>query len=52
LDIILKTKGLAMRQNGNVMLIAPAAEISAREKQELEAKKTIRRIRTIILRSV
>jgi type IV pilus assembly protein PilQ len=41
LDIILKTKGLAMRQNGNVMLIAPAAEISAREKQELEAKKQL-----------
>ncbi|MDC9725283.1 MAG: type IV pilus secretin PilQ [Gammaproteobacteria bacterium] len=39
LDIILKTKGLAMRQNGNVMLIAPASEIAAREKQELAAKK-------------
>jgi type IV pilus assembly protein PilQ len=39
LDIILKTKGLAMRQNGNVMLVAPAAEIAAREKQELEAQK-------------
>ncbi len=41
LDIILKTKGLAMRQNGNVMLIAPANEIAAREKQELEAKKQL-----------
>lgn len=41
LDIILKTKGLAMRQNGNVMLIAPAAEIAAREKQELEAQKQL-----------
>jgi type IV pilus assembly protein PilQ len=41
LDIILKTKGLAMRQNGNVMLIAPAAEIAAREKQELESKKQL-----------
>ncbi|MDH5358685.1 MAG: type IV pilus secretin PilQ [Gammaproteobacteria bacterium] len=41
LDIILKTKGLAMRQNGNLMLIAPAAEIAAREKQELEAKKQL-----------
>ena len=39
LDIILKTKGLAMRQNGNVMLIAPATEIAAREKQELAAQK-------------
>jgi type IV pilus assembly protein PilQ len=39
MDIILKTKGLAMRQNGNVMLIAPAAEIAAREQQEIAAKK-------------
>ncbi len=41
LDIILKTKGLAMRQNGNILLIAPAAEIAAREKQELAAKKQL-----------
>ncbi len=41
LDIILKTKGLAMRQNGNVMLIAPASEIAAREKQELAAKNQL-----------
>ena len=41
MDIILKTKGLAMRQNGNVMLIAPAAEVAAQERQELEAKKQL-----------
>ncbi len=41
MDIILKTKGLAMRQNGNVMLIAPAGEIAAQERQELEAKKQL-----------
>jgi len=41
LDIILKTKGLAMRQNGNIMLVAPAAEISAREKQELESQRQL-----------
>ncbi len=41
LDIILKTKGLAMRQNGNVLMVAPAAEIAAREKQELEAQKQL-----------
>lgn len=41
LDIILKTKGLAMRQNGNVMLIAPAVEIAAREKQELTAQRQL-----------
>jgi len=41
LDIILKTKGLAMRQSGNVMLVAPSEEIAAREKLELESKKQI-----------
>jgi type IV pilus assembly protein PilQ len=28
-----------MRQSGNVMMVAPAAEIAAREKQELDAKR-------------
>jgi type IV pilus assembly protein PilQ len=41
LDIILKTKGLGMRKMGNVMLVAPSAEISAREKDELESQKKI-----------
>ncbi|MDH3830767.1 MAG: type IV pilus secretin PilQ, partial [Gammaproteobacteria bacterium] len=41
LDIILKTKGLGMRQTGNVMLVAPSEEIAAREKLELESKKQI-----------
>jgi len=41
LDIILKTKGLAMRQTGNVMLVAPSEEIAAREKLELESQKQI-----------
>jgi len=39
LDIILKTKGLAKRESGNIMLIAPASEIAAREKQELATQK-------------
>ena len=41
LDLVLKTKGLAKRQNGNVMLIAPSEEIAAREKLELESLKQI-----------
>jgi len=41
LDIILKTKGLAMRKNGSVMLVAPSEEIAAREKLELEAQKQL-----------
>ncbi len=34
LDIILRTKGLGLRQQGNVMLVAPLAELQAREKAE------------------
>ncbi len=41
LDIVLKTKGLAKRKSGNVMLIAPSEELAAREKLELEALKQI-----------
>lgn len=37
LDIILKTRGLDQRRQGNVVLVAPAAEIAARERMELEA---------------
>ena len=44
LDIILKTKGLGMRQNGNVLLIAPAEEIAAREKQELQDQQSIEKL--------
>ncbi len=44
LDIILSTKGLAMRQVGNVVLVAPAAEIAARERQELEARNDIQQL--------
>ncbi|HEY4731745.1 MAG TPA: type IV pilus secretin PilQ [Gammaproteobacteria bacterium] len=39
LDIILKTKGLDMRKDGNVILVAPGEEIAAREKQEFESFK-------------
>ncbi|WP_430299652.1 type IV pilus secretin PilQ, partial [Pseudomonas aeruginosa] len=41
LDLVLKTKGLDKRKLGNVLLVAPADEIAARERQELEAQKQI-----------
>jgi type IV pilus assembly protein PilQ len=41
LDIVLTTKGLDMRQNGNVIIVAPAEEIAARETADLEAKLAI-----------
>ncbi len=41
LDIILRAKGLGMRQVDNVIMVAPNAEIAAREKLELEANKQV-----------
>jgi len=41
LDIVMTTKGLDMRQNGNVIIVAPAEEISARETADLEARQAI-----------
>lgn len=41
LDIILKTRGLAMREVGNVIRIAPMEEIANVERQELENNKQI-----------
>lgn len=41
LDIILKSKGLAMRQDGNVMMVGPQEEIAARERLELESLRQV-----------
>jgi len=41
LDIILKSKGLAMRQTDNVIMVAPSQELAAAEKLELESQKQI-----------
>ena len=41
MDLILRTKGLAKRQTGNVIMVAPHEEIATREKQELEAQKAL-----------
>jgi type IV pilus assembly protein PilQ len=39
LDIVLRNKGLDMRKQGNVILVAPAAEMAARDKELLAARK-------------
>ena len=41
LDIVLQSKGLAMRKNGNVIMVAPAEELATKEKLDLEARKEI-----------
>jgi type IV pilus assembly protein PilQ len=39
LDVVMRTKGLDSRQEGNVIFIAPATEIASREKELLSARK-------------
>lgn len=41
LALVLKTKGLDKRQEGNVLMIAPASEIAERERQELSTRKQL-----------
>jgi type IV pilus assembly protein PilQ len=41
LDIILKSKNLGKRENGNVILIAPATELAEQEAKELEAQQAV-----------
>jgi type IV pilus assembly protein PilQ len=41
LDIVLKTKGLDKRRDGNVIIVAPQAELATREKAELAARKDV-----------
>ena len=41
LDIILKSKGLAMRQNGNIIMVAPAQEIAAQEQLQMESQQKV-----------
>ncbi len=44
LDIVMTTKGLDMRENGNVIIVAPAEEIAARETADLEAQRAIQEL--------
>ncbi|MFC3680540.1 type IV pilus secretin PilQ [Bacterioplanoides pacificum] len=48
LDLVLKTKALGKRQMGSVLLIAPAEEIAAREKIELEAVKQVEELAPLV----
>ncbi|WP_429172553.1 type IV pilus secretin PilQ [Aeromonas rivipollensis] len=41
LDIILKVRGLDKRLDNNILLVAPADEIAAREKQQLESRNQV-----------
>ena len=50
-DIIFQQKGLDMRKNGNVILIAPRDELATREKLEFEAKQQVNDLEPIKLES-
>jgi type IV pilus assembly protein PilQ len=47
LDIILQSRSLDLRKNGNVIMIAPREELAAREKAELEARQQIAEIEPV-----
>ena len=48
LDLVLKTKGLDKRQIGNVLMVAPAAEIAERERQEIETKRQLQELAPLV----
>ena len=48
LELVLKTKGLDKRQIGNVLMVAPAAEIAERERQEIESNKQIAELAPLV----
>lgn len=48
LDLVLKTKSLDKRQMGSVLLVAPAQEIAAREKIELEAVRQVEELAPLV----
>jgi hypothetical protein len=51
LDIIMRAKGLDKRSSGSVIWVAPRDELAAKEKQELEAKKSMADLEALTTRS-
>ncbi|MCZ8257237.1 MAG: type IV pilus secretin PilQ [Polaromonas sp.] len=47
LDIILQSKGLGMRKNGNVLVIAPKDELAAKDKLDLESRNAIQNLEAV-----
>jgi type IV pilus assembly protein PilQ len=41
LEIVMRSKGLAMRKRDNVIMVGPADELASREKAELQARKDV-----------
>jgi type IV pilus assembly protein PilQ len=51
LDIIMRSRGLDKRVSGNVFWIAPRDELAAKEKAELEAKRSMQELEPLVTRS-
>src|SRR6266576_2660003 len=47
----MQTKGLDMRKNGNVVLIAPREELALKEKQQLESQQQISELEPLVTES-
>jgi type IV pilus assembly protein PilQ len=48
LDMILKIKGLDKRLEGNILLIAPTEELTARETQQLQSKQQVAELAPLV----
>ncbi len=48
LDIVLESKALGMRNNGNVIWVAPASELAAKAQQELQSLKRIKELEPLV----
>lgn len=48
LDIVLKSKGLDKRLQGNVLMVGPAAEIAERERLQVEANKQLEELAPLV----
>jgi type IV pilus assembly protein PilQ len=48
LDMILKIKGLDKRLEGNILLIAPTEELTARETQQLQSKQIVAELAPLV----
>ncbi len=51
LDIIMQSKGLDKRENGNVIWIAPKDELVAKEKAELESRQSSLALEPLVVRA-
>jgi len=51
MEIIMRAKGLDQRKSGSVIWVAPRDELAAKEKQELEAKRSMAELEALTTRS-